>query len=206
MTSHLDNQLVYCIVTSRGKHFVLCLKTEKLLPIEFKQNNVMLCICLERKQTSPEIVWKGKDQIRRNPKQSAKKLTRIMDLYSRIIGSILKNELQLKPKKKHKVQSQIKSIIPPTASCTRFSKIQQDPYVLKLDTNRTNAFANSFIPMTSRDWNSLPSTVFPTTYIFQDQHPQIPSTPTQSLNLSFSRYKGPPRTTEIVVFWCNFFL
>ena len=49
---------------------------------------------------------------------------------------------------------------------TRFSKIQH-PYELKLDTNRTNAFANSFIPMTSREWNSLPPTVFPTTYNLQ---------------------------------------
>ena len=43
----------------------------------------------------------------------------------------------------------------------------QQPYALKLDTNRTNAFANSFIPMTSRDWNSLPLTVFPATYNLQ---------------------------------------
>ena len=64
---------------------------------------------------------------------------------------------------------EIKSIIPPKASFawnTRFSKIQH-PYALKLGTNRTRAFANSFIPMTSRDWNSLPSTVFPTTYNLQ---------------------------------------
>ena len=50
---------------------------------------------------------------------------------------------------------EIKSIIPPKASSarnTRFFNIQH-PYALKLDTNRTNAFANSFIPMTSRDRN-----------------------------------------------------
>ena len=41
----------------------------------------------------------------------------------------------------------------------------QHPYALKLDTNQTNAFANSFIPMTSKDWNSLPPIVFPATYI-----------------------------------------
>ena len=40
---------------------------------------------------------------------------------------------------------------------TRFSKIQH-PCALKLDTNRTNAFANLLILMTSRDWNSLPPT------------------------------------------------
>ena len=64
---------------------------------------------------------------------------------------------------------EIKSIIPPKASFarnTRFSKIQHSN-ALKLDINQTNAFANSFIPMTSRDWNSLPPTVFPTTYNLQ---------------------------------------
>ena len=61
---------------------------------------------------------------------------------------------------------EIKSIIPPKAWFARNSKTQH-PYALKLDTNRTNAFTNSFIPMTSRDWNSLPPTVFPTTYNLQ---------------------------------------
>ena len=51
----------------------------------------------------------------------------------------------------------------------------------------------------------LPNNLWPS--ILQDQHPQLPSTPTQSLNLFlFSRYTGPPRTTEIVPFWFNFFL
>ena len=60
---------------------------------------------------------------------------------------------------------EIKSTIPPKASFARntlFSKIQH-PYA-KLDTNRTNAFVNSFIPMTSKDWNSLPISVFPATF------------------------------------------
>ena len=39
--------------------------------------------------------------------------------------------------------------------------------MLKLDTNRTNAFANSLINMTSRDRNSFPPTVFPKTYNLQ---------------------------------------
>ena len=43
----------------------------------------------------------------------------------------------------------------------------QHPNALKLDTNRTNAFPNSFIPTTSRDWNSLTPTVFPATYNLQ---------------------------------------
>ena len=55
----------------------------------------------------------------------------------------------------------IQSIIPSKASFarnTRFSMIQHH-YAIKLETNRTNAFANS-IPMTSRDWNLLPPSVF----------------------------------------------
>ena len=37
------------------------------------------------------------------------------------------------------------------------------PHALKLDTNRKNAFTNSFILMTW-DWKSLPPTVFPAAY------------------------------------------
>ena len=64
---------------------------------------------------------------------------------------------------------ELKSIILPKAlfsRTTRFSNAQH-PFAVKLDKNRTSAFANSFIPMTSRDWNSLPATVFPATYNLQ---------------------------------------
>ena len=77
---------------------------------------------------------------------------------------------------------EIKSIIPPKASFarnTRFSKIQH-PYALKSDTNRRNAFSNSFIPLTSRHlelnldiWNSLRPSVFPATYNLQSFKIQI---------------------------------
>ena len=48
--------------------------------------------------------------------------------------------------------------IPPKASYAYilFSDIQH-PLAIKLDTNRTKVFPNSFILMTSRDWNSLSS-------------------------------------------------
>ena len=65
---------------------------------------------------------------------------------------------------------ELKSIIPPKALFTRntrFSNVQH-PFAVKLDKNQTSAFANSFfIPMTPRDWNSLPATVFPATYNLQ---------------------------------------
>ena len=60
---------------------------------------------------------------------------------------------------------ELKSLIPPKAVFirnTRFSNTQH-PFAVKLDKNRTSACANSFIPLTSRDWNSLPATVFPAT-------------------------------------------
>ena len=107
----------------------------------------------------------------------------------------------------YKSNNEIKSIIPPKASFVGFS-MTQHPYVLKLDTNRSNTFANSFIPMTSKDWNSsdrLPSNIYPS--IFQNTDPRIPSTPSQCLNLFlFPRYTGPPQTSVVVPFWCNFFL
>ena len=58
---------------------------------------------------------------------------------------------------------ELKSIMPPKALFTRNTRfsISQNPFAFKLDKNRTSAFANSFIPMTSRDWNSHPATVFP---------------------------------------------
>ena len=64
---------------------------------------------------------------------------------------------------------ELKSIIPPKAVFTRNTRFSnaQHPFAVKLNKNRTNAYANSFVPMTSRDWNSLPATVFPATYNLQ---------------------------------------
>ena len=64
---------------------------------------------------------------------------------------------------------ELKSIISPKALFTRNTRFSnaQHPFAVKLDKNRTSAFTNSFIPMTSRDWNSLPATVFPATYNLQ---------------------------------------
>ena len=61
---------------------------------------------------------------------------------------------------------ELKSIIPPKAVFTRNRRFSnaQHPFAVKLKKNRTRTFANSFIPMTPRDWNSLPTTVFPSTY------------------------------------------
>ena len=73
----------------------------------------------------------------------------------------------------------------------------------------TNAFSNSFIPMTSRNWNSLPMSVFSATYDLQSfktrSHRHLQLRPNPGNLFLFSRYKDPPRTTEVVPFWCDFF-
>ena len=80
---------------------------------------------------------------------------------------------------------QLKSIIPPKALFTRNMRFlnSQHPFAVKLDKNRTSAFATSFIPMTPRDWSSLPDTVFPAAYNLQlfkthiHKHLQLLSSP-----------------------------
>ena len=64
---------------------------------------------------------------------------------------------------------EMKSIIPPKALFTRNTRFSnaKHPFAVKLDNNRTSAFANSVIPITLRDGNSLPATVFPATYNLQ---------------------------------------
>ena len=60
----------------------------------------------------------------------------------------------------------LKYIILPKAlfvNNTRFPN-NQHLFAVKLDNNRTNAFAKSFIPMPSRAWNQFPATVFLATY------------------------------------------
>ena len=63
---------------------------------------------------------------------------------------------------------ELKSIIPrkPSLLETRGFRTLSTPSLSNW-INRTSAFANSFIPMTSRNWNSLPATVFPATYNLQ---------------------------------------
>ena len=70
---------------------------------------------------------------------------------------------------------ELKSIIPPKSLFTRNTRFSnaQHPFAIKLDKNRTSAFTNSFISRTSRDWNSLPATVFPATFNHQQFKPRI---------------------------------
>ena len=52
------------------------------------------------------------------------------------------------------------------ASSTRFSDSQHS-FEVKLEKCRTTSFANTLVPMTSRNWNSLPASIFPRTYNLQ---------------------------------------
>ena len=64
---------------------------------------------------------------------------------------------------------ELKSEIPPKACFargTRFADSQHSSAV-KLEKCRTTSFANTFVPMTSRNWNSLPVSIFPSTYNLQ---------------------------------------
>ena len=80
----------------------------------------------------------------------------------------------------------------------RFSKAQNH-FSVKMNKNRTRAFFNSFIPMNSSDWNSLPATVFPATYNLQlfkthiHRYLQLLPSP---------RWRGQPRPLGDAPFWC----
>ena len=64
---------------------------------------------------------------------------------------------------------ELKSIIPPKACFTRNTRFadSQHSFAVKFEKCRTSSFANTFVPMTSRNWNSLPASIFPSTYNLQ---------------------------------------
>ena len=64
---------------------------------------------------------------------------------------------------------ELKSIIHPKARFTRSTRFadSQHSFAVKLEKWRTTSFANTFVPMTSRNWNSLPASIFPSTYNLQ---------------------------------------
>ena len=70
---------------------------------------------------------------------------------------------------------ELKSIIPPKACFARSTCFadSQHSFPVKLEKCRTTSFANTFVPMTSRNWNSLPASIFPSTYNLQTFKTQI---------------------------------
>ena len=64
---------------------------------------------------------------------------------------------------------ELRSVIPPKACfarSTRFAESQHS-FAVKLEKCRTTSFANTFVSMTSKNWNSPPASVFPSTYNLQ---------------------------------------
>ena len=64
---------------------------------------------------------------------------------------------------------ELKSVVSPNAcfACSTRSADSQHSFAVKLEKCRTTSFANTFVPMTSRNWNSLPASIFPSTYNLQ---------------------------------------
>lgn len=62
--------------------------------------------------------------------------------------------------------TEIFNIIPNLATFNYSTRASQTahPFTVMVDFNRTSKMYNSFVPRTSRLWNSLPSHVFPTSY------------------------------------------
>ena len=71
-----------------------------------------------------------------------------------------------------------------------FAKVQH-LNILKLEKCRITSFANTFAPMTSKNWNSLPASIFPSTYNLQTfktlKGAQTPTpSPSHLINFPFS--------------------
>ena len=87
---------------------------------------------------------------------------------------------------------ELKSIIPPKARFTRSTRFaySQHSFAVKLEKCRTTSFPNTFVPLTSRNWNSPPASIFPSTYNLQtlknpgSQTPTPP--PSHLINFLFS--------------------
>ena len=64
---------------------------------------------------------------------------------------------------------ELKSMIPPKACFARSTRFadSQHSFAVKLEKCPTTSFTNTFILMTSRNWNSLPASIFPSTYNLQ---------------------------------------
>ena len=64
---------------------------------------------------------------------------------------------------------ELKSVILPKACFPRNRRFadSQHSFAVKLEKCRTTSFANTFVPMTSKNWNSFPASTFLSTYNLQ---------------------------------------
>ena len=71
---------------------------------------------------------------------------------------------------------ELKSVIPPKACLARSTRFadSQHSLAVKLEKCRDTSFANTFLPMTSRNRNSLPASIFSSTYNLQTFKTRVP--------------------------------
>ena len=74
---------------------------------------------------------------------------------------------------------ELKSVIPPKACFARSTRFadSQHSFAVKLEKCRTTSFANTFVSMSSRNWNSLPA------FIFKPSKPGFTNTYASTLSL-----------------------
>ena len=132
------------------------------------------------------VIFSGYPQVRPNPLLKFFKVLRSYRVKStpqnkdRLFNSLLKvpvlygnailTLLQAAKRYHHgRCSDELKSIIPPKACFARSTRFADSQHYLavKLEKCRTTSFANTFVPMTSRNWNSLPASIFPSTYNLQ---------------------------------------
>ena len=80
------------------------------------------------------------------------------------------------------------SIIPPKACFARSTRFADSQHSLagKLEKRRTTSFVNTFVPMTSRNWNYLPASILQSSNL-QNPGSQTPTAPPSHLiNVPFS--------------------
>ena len=79
------------------------------------------------------------------------------------------DEIIWTPEEVSQQSDELKSIIPPKACFARSTRFvdSQHSFTVKLEKCRSTSFANTFVPMTSRNWNSFPVSIFPSTYNLQ---------------------------------------
>ena len=80
---------------------------------------------------------------------------------------------------------ELKSIIPPKACFARSTRFadSQHSFAVKVDKCRTTSFSNTFVPMTSRNWNSLRPPSFRALTIFKPSKPGFTNTYASTLSL-----------------------
>ena len=105
---------------------------------------------------------------------------------------------------------ELKSIIPPKACYARSTRFtdSQHSFAVKLEKCRTTSFTNTFVPMPSRNWNSLTASIFPSTYNLQTfktrVHKHLRLHPlTWSTFPSLQWSKDLSRFIEAASFWCS---